>query len=191
MRVYSRSHEFTCGIDLHARTMFLCVLYREGRAVVHRNLPCRPDAFLATIAPYRSDLVVGCECLFAWYWLADLCEQEGIEFVLGHALGMRAIYGLKTKNDKLDSWKIAQLLRGGNLPMAYVYPRRFRATRDLLRRRLHFVRFRTKSNDGMSALRKSLSPLSYLDILASTQASDRCRYHVRIGHDLLKMSGVV
>lgn len=144
MRVYSRSHEFTCGVDLHARTMFLCILDREGRAVLHRNLPCRPDVFLAAIAPFRSDLVVGCECLFAWYWLADLCEQEGIEFVLGHALGMRAIHGLKTKSDKLDSWKIAQLLRGGNFPLAYVYPRRFRATRDLLRRRLHFVRFRSE-----------------------------------------------
>ena len=57
---------------------------------------------------------------------------------------MRSIHGLKTKSDKLDSWKIAQLLRGGNFPCAYVYPRRFRATRDLLRRRLHFVRFRSE-----------------------------------------------
>ena len=54
------------------------------------------------------------------------------KFALGHALGMRSIHGLKTKSDKLDSWKIAQLLRGRNLPCAYVYPRRFRATRDLL-----------------------------------------------------------
>ncbi len=125
MRLYSRSHPFTCGVDLHARTMYLCVLDRDGKTVLHRNLPCRPEAFLAALAPYREDLVVGCECLFAWYWLADLCEQEGIPFVLGHALGMRSIYGLKTKSDKLDSWKIAQLLRGGNFPQAYVYPRRF------------------------------------------------------------------
>lgn len=161
MRVYSRSHEFTCGIDLHARTMYVCVLDREGQAVLHRNLPCRPEAFLAAIAPFRSDLIVGCECLFAWYWLADLCEEEGIEFVLGHALGMRSVYGLKTKSDKLDSWKIAQLLRGGNFPLAYVYPRRFRATRDLLRRRLHFVRFRSEllTHLKMSEAQANLEPL--------------------------------
>ena len=133
MRLYSRTHELSCGIDLHARTMYVCVLDREGRTLLHRNLPCRPEALLSALAPFRDrDLAVACECLFAWYWLADLCEREGIPFALGHALGMRSIHGLKTKSDKLDSWKIAQLLRGRNLPCAYVYPRRFRATRDLL-----------------------------------------------------------
>jgi len=144
MRLYSGSHEFTCGIDLHARTMYLCILDRTGKIVLHRNLPCRPEAFLAAIAPFRSDLVVGCECLFCWYWLADLCESEAIPFVLGHALAMRLIHGLKAKNDRLDSEKIARLLRGGNFPLAHVYPKALRATRDLLRRRLYFVRFRSE-----------------------------------------------
>jgi hypothetical protein len=31
--------------------------------------------------------------MFTWYWLADLCEREGISFVLGHALYMQAIHG--------------------------------------------------------------------------------------------------
>jgi transposase len=161
MRVYSRSHEFTCGIDLHARALYVCILDREGKVVLHRNLPCRREALLSALAPFRADLVVGCECLFAWYWLADLCEAEGIPFVLGHALGMRVIHGLKTKNDKLDSWKIAQLLRGGNFPLAYLYPRRFRATRDLLRRRLHFVRFRSEllTHLKMSETQANLEPL--------------------------------
>ena len=37
------------------------------------------------IAPYREDLVVAVECIFTWYWVADLCTREGIAFVLGHA----------------------------------------------------------------------------------------------------------
>jgi transposase len=161
MRLYSRIHDVSCGIDLHARSMYLCVLDREGKTLLHRNLPTRPEALLCALAPFRSaDLVVGCECLFAWYWLADTCEQEGIPFALGHALGMRSIHGLKTKSDKLDSWKIAQLLRGGNFPNAYVYPRRFRATRDLLRRRLHFVRFRSEllTHLKMSEAQANLEP---------------------------------
>jgi transposase len=97
---------------------------------------------LRTVAPYREDLVVAVECIFTWYWLADLCAREGIAFVLGHALYMRAIHGAKAKNDKIDSKKTAALLKGGLLPQAYVYPPEMRATRDLLRRRLHFVRHR-------------------------------------------------
>jgi transposase len=55
---------------------------------------------------------------------------------------MKAIHGGKAKNDKIDAEKIARLLRGGNLPIAYVYPKPMRATRDLLRRRTFLVRQR-------------------------------------------------
>src|SRR5262249_26666265 len=87
-------------------------------------------------------VVVGVECMYAWYWLADLCTQEQIPFVLGHALYMKLIYGAKAKNDKIDAAKIARLLRGGNFPLAYVYPKGMRETRDLLRRRTYLVRQR-------------------------------------------------
>ncbi len=107
---------------------------QAGAICVHKNLPAQPEVFLRTIAPYRDDLVVG---MFTWYWIADLCNREGIAFVLGHALYMKAIHGGKTKNDKIDSQKIAVLLRGGMLPMAYTYPQAMRSTRDLLRRRLY------------------------------------------------------
>ena len=139
MRFYTKPHRHSCGIDLHAKTMYVCILNQEGETVLHRNLPSAPDAFLRAIAPYRDDLVVAVECIFTWYWLADLCAREGIPFVLGHALYMKAIHGGKAKNDKIDAHKIAVLLRGGMLPMAYVYPAEMRATRDLLRRRCHLM----------------------------------------------------
>ena len=142
MRFYQATHSFYCGVDLHARTMHVCMVDADGRTQEHVNLPCDPGRFLKLIAPYREQLVVSCECLFSWYWLADLCRAEGITFVLGHALYMRAIHGGKTKNDKIDSEKIARLLRGGMLPQAYVDPQEMRATRDLLRRRMRLVRLR-------------------------------------------------
>ena len=144
MRFYTNQHQFYCGIDLHARTMYLCILNRAGEILVHRNMKTRPDTFLTAIAPYREDLVVCVECIFTWYWLADLCAREGIPFVLGHALSMKAIHGGKAKNDKIDAQKIAVLLRGGMLPQAYVYPAEMRATRDLLRRRMHLMRKRAE-----------------------------------------------
>jgi transposase len=142
MRFYTGQHRYYCGIDLHASTMYVCILDAAGQTLVHRNGKSSPEAFLATVAPYRDGLVVAAECTFTWYWLADLCANEKIPFVLGHALAMKAIHGGKAKNDKIDSHKIAVLLRGGMLPQAYVYPAEMRATRDLLRRRLHLVRKR-------------------------------------------------
>ena len=142
MRYYNHQHQYYCGIDLHVKTMYMCILDATGQVLVHRNGPSTPAAFLETVAPYRADLVVAAECMFTWYWLADLCAAEHVTFVLGHALAMKAIHGGKAKNDKLDSHKIAVLLRGGLLPQAYVYPAAMRSTRDLLRRRLHLVRKR-------------------------------------------------
>ena len=84
------------------------------------------------------------ECSFTWDWRATLCAQEGIPFVLGHALSMKAIHGGKAKNDRIDAHKIAVLWRGGMLPQAYVYPAGMRATRDLLRRRMHLTRTRAE-----------------------------------------------
>jgi transposase len=144
MRFYTQQHQFYCGIDLHARTMYVCILKQDGEMMVHRDMKASPDTFLKAIAPYRDGIVVAIECMFTWYWLADLCAQEGIPFVLGHALYMKAIHGGKAKNDRIDAYKIAVLLRGGMLPQAYVYPAAMRATRDLLRRRMYLMRKRAE-----------------------------------------------
>jgi len=144
MQFYTKQYQTYCGIDLHARTMYVCILNQAGDILVHQNIKSSPDALLRTITLYRHDIVVAVECVFTWYWLADLCAREGIPFVLGHALYMKAIHGGKAKNDKIDAHKIAVLLRGGMLPQAYVYPAEMRATRDLLRRRMHLMRKRAE-----------------------------------------------
>jgi len=81
MRFYTRQHKYYCGIDLHARTMYLCILNQAGAIVVHRNMRADPDSFLKAIAPFRENIVVAVECIFTWYWIADLCGREGIPFV--------------------------------------------------------------------------------------------------------------
>src|SRR5262249_52459446 len=126
MRFYDQTHGFYAGVDLHARRLHLCVLDSKGQVVKDVNIAASPDTFLATIAPYRHDLVVGCECMFAWYWLADRCELEKVRLVVGHAYYMRLIHGAKAKNDRIDAHKIARLLRGGNFPLSYVYPKGMR-----------------------------------------------------------------
>jgi transposase len=160
MRFYTQQHRFYCGVDLHTRTLSLCVLDNAGAIAVEVTMPPDRDRLLAALAPYRDSLVVGCECLFAWYWLADLCAAEQISFVLGHALYLKAIHGGKTKTDVIDAQKLARLLRGGTFAEAYVYPKAMRATRDLLRRRTYLVRKRSEllAHLQMTFLQYNLTP---------------------------------
>jgi transposase len=146
--------------------MYVCILNQAGDILLHRDMKASPEPFLQAIAPYREDIVVAVECIFTWYWLADLCAQHGLPFVLGHALYMKAIHGGKAKNDRIDARKIAVLLRGGMIPQAYIYPAEMRATRDLLRRRMHLMRNRaellthvqqTNSQYNLPEIRKKLA----------------------------------
>ena len=142
MKFYTKQHKYYCGIDLHARTQYVCILDSVGQVVYHKKIKTEPDALERAISPFLGDLVVAVECMFSWYWVADFCENRNIPFILGHALYMKAIHGGKAKNDRIDSFKIASLVRGGNFPVAFVYPAAMRATRDLLRRRMHLTRKR-------------------------------------------------
>ena len=194
MRRYLTPHEYYCGVDLHARTMYIHILDDRGSTVFDKDLAADPETFLNAIAPYRSNLVVGCECMFAWYWLADLCEDNSIAFTLGHALYMKLIHGGKAKNDRIDAEKIAGLLKGGMFPMAYVYPRGKRATRDLLRRRNHFVRHRaqllthiqnTNSQYNLPPFGVNLSRASNRGDLAERFADASVRLRVQADLDLI------
>ncbi len=64
MRFYTGQHRYYCGIDLHARTLYLCVLDSQGKIRLHQRLRCEREALLRALEPYRCDLVVGSECIF-------------------------------------------------------------------------------------------------------------------------------
>jgi transposase len=136
--------EYYCGIDLHARNMYVCVMNQEGKIFLHQYLPNDVQQLQQALTPYQGKVVIGVESTYNWYWLADVCTELNIPFYLGHALSMRAVHGGKKKNDQLDSQTITHLMRTNLLPMAYAYPKEMRATRDLLRRRQHFVRWRAE-----------------------------------------------
>ncbi|MBI4517653.1 MAG: IS110 family transposase [Deltaproteobacteria bacterium] len=61
---YTQQHQYYCGVDLHARSMYVCILDAAGTVVVHKDLPAEPDSFLRVIAPYRDNLAVAVECIF-------------------------------------------------------------------------------------------------------------------------------
>src|SRR5262245_13723943 len=133
MRYLTQTAASYVGVDLHARTLFVCVLDHAGGVRLSRNLPAKPEPFLKAVEPFRPDLLVGCDIVHTWYCLADCCRLEQIPFALGHAWGLKAVHGAKTKSDAHDAAVIARLLRGGNFPLAYAYPSERRGLRDLLR----------------------------------------------------------
>jgi predicted NBD/HSP70 family sugar kinase len=51
MRFYNRQHRHYCGIDLHVKSMYVCILDATGQVLVHRNVPSTPEAFLETLGP--------------------------------------------------------------------------------------------------------------------------------------------
>ncbi len=145
MKYYTTTTEYNCGIDLHTRQMYICVMNRAGEVLVHRNIRDNNfEFFLKLVAPYKDDLTVTCESCFVCFWLADACEDAGIQFVLAHAYYVKSIAMNKHKNDKEDARELAECLRTNRIPPAYVCPRNLRPVRKLLRRRNKYVKNRAE-----------------------------------------------
>jgi transposase len=157
MRYLTATAASYAGVDLHATTLHLCVLDHAGTVRLSRKLKAQPQPFLDAIAPFCPDVLIGCECVHTWYWLADTCRDQNLRFELGHAWAMKAIHASKTKSDAHDAEGIARLLRGGNFPLAYAYPRQRRGLRDLLRTRLRLVRQRAELYGHIHTVRRQLN----------------------------------
>jgi transposase len=152
---------YVCGVDLHARSLYLKILDHEGQVVYKRNMPNNFALFKEILKPYLPDIAVGVESTFNYYWLYDGCRDAGIPFHLGHAAYMKAIAGNKHKNDPLDAETIAHLLRSNLFPEAYPYPREMRAVRDLLRRRQRLVRLRSEAYGHVQLLLRQQGILDF------------------------------
>ena len=68
MNFYHSTHHHYCGIDLHARSLYVCIIDQQGEALLHKEIKAQPELLLATLEPFRDDLVVGVECMHCWYW---------------------------------------------------------------------------------------------------------------------------
>ena len=72
MRFYNKQHQYYCGIDLHARKMYICIIDSQGNTLLHRNYDCSPENLISAGGPYLPDIVIGLECVFTWYWICML-----------------------------------------------------------------------------------------------------------------------
>jgi transposase len=132
------------GIDLHSSNCYLAVIDQQQTRLFGKRLPNSLEQVQAALRPFKEGLSgVVVESTFNWYWLVDGLQEEGYRVHLANPSAIRQYEGIKHTDDKWDDFWLAQLLLLGILPEGYIYPRAERSTRDLLRRRLLFVRQRT------------------------------------------------
>jgi transposase len=135
---------YYCGVDLHSVSMMVCVLRDDGKLLFRKRIRNQTSLFFEIISPYKHSLAVAVESTFNWYWFVDGCRAAGINIFLGHSFYMQSIAKDKNKNDKLDSYKIAQLLRAGFFPRAHACSAEKRPIRDLLRHRSRLQHMRSE-----------------------------------------------
>ncbi len=56
MQYYTERHRHTCGVDLHGRNLYLCVLDPNREIVLHRRIDSLENSFELA---YRETLVLG------------------------------------------------------------------------------------------------------------------------------------
>ena len=134
------------GIDLHSTNNVVVVIDEEDELVGRRRLANDLKVVAKWLERYREELVgVVVESTYNWYWLVDGLAEHGYRMHLANTVAIQQYNGLKYRDDESDARWLAKLLRLGELPEGYIYPRKERAIRDLLRKRSQLVRQSTSN----------------------------------------------
>jgi transposase len=132
------------GVDLHSNNNYLGIMDQKDKRVHKKKLPNELSEVLRELEPYRAELEgVVIESTFNWYWLADGLIENGYKVHLANPCAIKQYDGLKHSDDTKESFHLAHLLKLGILPEGYIYPKKERPVRDLLRKRLMLVRQKT------------------------------------------------
>ena len=133
-----------CGIDLHSNNHWLTIIDESDKRLVEKRLHNDLSITLSTLEPYRSDIeAIAVESTFNWYWLVDGLIDAGYPVKLVNTSAVKQYEGLKHSDDRDDAFHLAHLMRLRILPTGYIYPKKDRAVRDLLRQRMRLVQQRT------------------------------------------------
>ena len=153
------------GMDLHRRRSVLVRMTEDGRKLETVRITNTPAALRREIARAGAHPRVVLEATYGWYWAADVLEAAGAEVHLAHPLGVKAFTYRRVKNDELDAGDLADLLRMGRLPEAWIAPPEIRELRELTRYRHKLVGLRTSCRDQVHAVLAKLGvPVTHSDI---------------------------
>jgi len=143
---------FYCGIDLHAKDSYLCVIDRKEKIHLRKKVPNQLPIILHELGQFSPKPSVVLESTLNWYWIVDGLQEAGFKVKLAHIFGLRMITGAKVKTDRRDAFSLAKLLRLDAVPEAYIYPKEKRPTRDLLRRRNRMAALRGSAYMSMKTV---------------------------------------
>src|SRR5215510_4004306 len=135
------------GMDLHRRRSVLVRMTEDGKRLGSARITNSPAALRAGTSPR-----VVLEAAYGWYWAADVLEAAGAEVHLAHPLGVKAFTYRRVKDDFRDAGDLADLLRMGRLPEAWIAPREVRELREITRYRRKLVGLRTSCKDQVHAV---------------------------------------
>jgi transposase len=132
------------GIDLHSNNLMIGIVDQSGKRLKHQKVACDLKEVLAVLAPYKARLrSIAVESTYNWYWLVDGLRASSYPVVLANPAGIEQYSGIKCTDDKNDAFFLADLQRLNILPTGYIYDAKLRPVRDLLRRRMNLVRYRS------------------------------------------------
>jgi len=153
------------GIDLHRRRSVIVRMTEDGRKLETVRITNSPAALRAVIARAGKNPRVVVEAAYGWYWAVDVLEEAGAEVHLAHPLGVKAYSYRRVKNDERDAADLADLLRMGRLPEAWIAPPEIRELRELTRYRHKLVKARTSCKDQVHGVLAKLGiPVTRADI---------------------------
>ena len=131
------------GIDLHRRRSVIVRMTQAGEALESVRISNDVESLDRVIARAGEDPEVVLEATYGWYWAADALGAAGSRVHLAHPLGVKAFEYRRVKNDFRDAADLADLLRMGSLPEAWIAPPATRELRELVRHRAKLVALRS------------------------------------------------
>jgi transposase len=131
------------GIDLHRRRSVIVRSTAEGEVLEAVRIVNDVDRLNSVMARAGEDPEVVLEATYGWYWAVDALQDAGAKVHLAHPLGVKAFEYRRVKNDVRDATDLADLLRMGRLPEAWIAPLATRELRELVRHRAKLVSLRS------------------------------------------------
>lgn len=164
------------GIDLHRRRTVVVRMAADGQRLGSMvRISSTPEALRAAMAAAGPAPRVVLEATYGWYWAVETLQRLGAEVHLAHPLGVKGFSYRRVKNDELDAADLADLLRMGRLPEAYIAPEPIRALRELVRYRAKLSGWRASVKSSVHAVlakRGVLPSMSDLFGVAGTELLD-------------------
>lgn len=131
------------GIDLHRRRTVIVRMTEAGEHLDTVRIDNDPLTLAAEIAKAGESPEVVLEATYGWYWAVDVLQDAGAVVHLAHPLGVKGFTYRRVKNDVRDASDLADLLRMGRLPEAWIAPPAVRELREAVRHRAKLVALRT------------------------------------------------